>query len=400
MIKTHQIKLKPNKAQEIFFNKSCGVARFAYNWALRTWEEGYKKGEKQSAYTVIKHLNSIKKDQFPWMQEVGKCASQYPIHDLEFAYKKMWREGKGYPKNKKKGVKDSFVAIESKAQYKGIKNSRIGIPRLGWVKCHENLRFEGKVNNVVIKRIADMWFAYINIEVTNSTPTLKPKEGDNQAIVGVDLGIKSMMVLSDGTVFENPKALRNNLKSLKRLQRGLTRKVKGSKNRKKQQMKLARKHYRVACIRKNAIHQATAIIVKKYDKIVMETLRPANMVKCHNIAQSIKDASFGAISRQLAYKASWANRELVKASQWFPSTKMCSNCGSIKNDLTLSQRTYNCEKCGLSIDRDLNAAINLANYSPTSKFEGSEACGESSEPRKVQRTSKKQELSNLTTVKI
>lgn len=374
MIKAHKIKLYPTKKQEKLFRQSCGVARFAYNWALGKSQEEYKNGVKWSAYSLVKQLNSIKKEKFPWMQETSKTCSQYAIHNMESAFNKMWRENKGFPKFKKKGCNDSFVAVESAHQF-GQKAFKIHIPRVGKIKCSENLRFEGKVNNVTVKRIADMWFAVINIEVkTIEMPSVR----ENQATVGIDMGIKSMMVLSDGTVYENPKALRKNLKSLKRLQRGLSRKQKGSANRKKQQMRLARKHYRISCIRKNAIHEATSEIVKRHGKIIIETLKPRNMAKNHKLAQSVIDVSFGEISRQLAYKAQWTGKELIKADMFFASSKTCSNCGNKKPTLKLSERIYSCENCGLEIDRDLNAAINLANYSPTSKCEESKACGEES----------------------
>lgn len=394
MIKAHQIKLYPTKSQEILLKQSCGVARFAYNWALNKWQEDYGNGVKQSAYSLIKHLNSIKKTDFPWMQETSKTCSQYAIHHVEHAFKKMWKEKSGYPKFKKKGVKDSFVAVENSLSFNqaGLK---IHIPRIGKIKCAENLRFEGKVNNVVVKRIANMWFAVINIETPKSIPTLKQIVGDNQAVVGIDFGIKTMMVLSDGTIYENPKALRRNLKSLKRLQRGLSRKIKGSNNRKRQQIMLARKHYRVSNIRKTAIHQATSEIVKMYDKIVIETLKPKNMAKNRRLAQAINDVSFGEISRQLAYKCSWQGKELVKADMWFASSKICSGCGNKKEQLKLSERTYKCGNCGLKIDRDLNAAINLANYSPTPKCGESKAFGERAEPIKVQGSSVKNEINKL-----
>ena len=416
MTKSHVIKLHPTKSQEIFFKKSCGVARFAFNWALNKWNEDYKNGIKWSAYSLVKYMNSIKKTEFQWMQETGKCCNQYAIHDVETSFKNYFRklkdgtiekqkvayikkrkskglpivDGKlhniGKPKFKKKGIYDSFFSIENRQQFKQ-KDHKIWVPRLGWVKCCEDLRFEGKVNNVVIKRIADMWFAVINIE---EKPVEMPMVSENQATVGIDMGTKSMLVLSDGTIFENPKALKSNMKSLKRLQRALSRKVKGSKNSVKQQMKLARKHYRVTNIRKNAIHQATIEIVKKYDKIIIETLKPANMVKNHNLAQAISDVSFGEIVRQLSYKAQWQGKEVVKADMWYASSKTCSCCGNKKEKLGLGERIYNCENCGLSMDRDLNAAKNLANYSPTIKVMESEVCGERIVAR--QSSSKKQKL--------
>ena len=391
MHKSHQIKLHPTKKQKLFFKKSCGVARFAYNWSLNRWNEKYKNGEKCSAYTLIKELNSIKKQQFLWMQETGKCASQYAIHDLEAAFKSFFKKKSKYPRFKKKGVHDSFVSVENTVSFE-IKNNKIWIPRLGYVKCCEELRFENsKPLSVTIKRIADMWFAVINVEI--ESPTKAPIVSENQATIGVDVGIKTMLILSDGTTFESPKALKSNSKSLKHLQRGLSRKQKGSVNRRKQQMRVAKKYYRISCIRKNAIHQATTFIVKKYDKIVIENLNVKGMVKNHNLAKVLSDVSFGEIARQLTYKAQWAGKELIKSDSFFASSKTCSNCGNKKSTLLLSERIYECEKCGIKIDRDLNAAKNLPTYCPTLKPSESEAFGgTNSAIEKSFRVSKKKEI--------
>ena len=387
MHKAHKIQLSPTKAQEIFFKKSCGVARFSFNWALDKWKTDYANGIKQSAYTLIKHLNSIKKTEFKWMQETGKCAPQYAIHNVEAAYKKMWKEKSGYPKFKKKGIKDSFVAIENEISFKQS-DFRIHIPRLGKVKCCENLRFEGKVLFVTVKRIADKWFAVVQIETPNEASVTY----ENQVVIGVDLGIKTLATCSNGKVFENPKALKSNLKSLKRSQRSLSRKVKGSSNRKKQQILLAKKYYRVSCIRKNALHQATAKIVNSANVIIVEDLSVNGMIKNRNLSQAIGDVGFGEFRRQIEYKAAWQNKTVIIADRFFASSKTCSCCGLKKEKLNLSERTFCCLSCGLTIDRDLNAAINLANYSPTSKGEGSKACGE--RVVETQNTSVKHEIVN------
>lgn len=394
MNKAHQIKLYPTKAQEIQLRKSCGVARFAYNWALNKWIEDYKIGVKWTAYGLIKHLNSIKRTEFEWMQETSKTCSQYAIHNVANAFQGMWKDQLRYPKFKKRGGRDSFVAVESSHQFVYC-DFKIHIPKVGKIKCSENLRFEGKVNNVTVKRIADMWFAVINIEVPDSTPALKRTTGENHAIVGVDLGIKSMMVLSDGTVFENPKALRKNLKSLKRLHRRLSRKEKDSNNCRKQQMRFARKYYRISCIRKNAIHQATSFIVKNYNKIVIEDLNTIGMAKNHKLSQSLYDVSFGEIARQLVYKAQWNGKELIKADRYFASSKTCSNCGHKKTELKLSERIYKCENCEIEIDRDLNAAKNLASYGSTGKFSESKACGEGSSVAEMQHSLSIKQESNF-----
>jgi putative transposase len=272
--------------------------------------------------------------------------------------------------------KDGFLAVENNDSFKQ-KDYKIWIPRLGFVKCCENLRFDGKINNVTIKCISNVWFAVVNVKIDNITKTIHPT-CENQTVVGVDLGIKSMAVLSDGSIFDNLNSLKKSLRNLKRQQRSLARKMKGSNNRKKQQIKLSKIHYKISCIRKNAIHFVTSKIVKKYDKIVVEDLCVKNMIKNHCLAQSILDVSWGEFRRQLEYKALWYGKNIIIADRFFASSKICSNCGFKKKTLKLSERIFCCEKCDYNIDRDLNAAINLANYSPTLKYKESEVCGEGS----------------------
>lgn len=373
MNKAHKIKLNPTKKQIEFFRKSCGVRRFAYNWGLQKWKELYEKGEKPSAYSLIKLLNSIKKEEFPWMMEVSKCAPQYALHDLQNGYQRFFKKQANPPKFKKRGIKDSFRAVENKEGFKQ-ENKKIKIPRLGWVKCHEDLRFAGKVNNVTIRRIADMWFAVVNVEIEK--PEKAPAVSENQVTVGADFGITNMITLSNGIVFENPRALETRLQSLRRQQRKLGRKEKDSNNKAKQRIRVARLHYRINNIRKNAIHQASSFMVKNYDKIIIEDLAVENMLKNKNISRSLDDVSFYEIRRQLEYKTNWYNKELIIADRFFPSSKTCSNCGNKKDKLSLSQRTYKCSKCGTIIDRDLNAAKNLASYSPTGESSESYASGE------------------------
>jgi putative transposase len=371
MNKAHVIKLYPNNKQKSFFVRSSGVARFSYNWALEKWKEMYLAGETPSAYTLIKLLTSIKSTQFPWMRDVGKSAPQYAVHNLESAFKRMWKINSGYPNFKKKGVKDSFVSSENTQTFKQ-RDKKIWVPRLGWVRCSEDLRFNGKVNNVVIKRISDCWFAVVNVEVENSPQFISGDLLDKQ-VVGVDLGIKEMAVISTGEIFKNPKALRSKIKQLKRQQRVLSRKEKGSSNRKKQVKRVAKIHYKVSCLRKNAIHNATAYIVKKAGIIVLENLNVSGMLKNHKLAQAISDVSFHELKRQIEYKANWAGKEIIFADRFYASSKLCSSCGWKNEKLTLKDRVFECLICGNSIDRDLNAAKNLAKYGSTVKFSGSNA---------------------------
>ncbi len=396
LFKSHIIKLYPTKIQEDLFKQSCGVARFAYNWGLARWNELYKSGNKIKKNQLRNELTSIKREEFPWMMAVSKTCPQYAISNLEIAFKNFFQKTRKYPKFKKRGSLDKFVAIDNKRKFI-VNNRKINFPKIGKVKCSEDIRFKGIVNNVTVKRIANMWFAVINIEVPDSTPALKQITGDNQAIVGVDFGIKSMMVLSDGTVYENPKALKKNLRRLKIRQRRLSKKKIGGKNRQKARMKVAKHHYRISCIRRNAIHQATSKIVSAYDKVVIEDLNVAGMTKNEKLARALSDVSFGEIRRQLTYKCAWSGKELIVADRFFPSSKTCSACGHKKKELKLSERIYKCGSCGLKIDRDLNAAINLAAYRPTSKSEESYACGGSEIMPKGKCLPVNQELSNLKT---
>jgi len=241
------------------------------------------------------------------------------------------------------------------------KIEKVLIPYFYW-KCYENLRFEGKVNNVIVRRIANKYYAVVNIDVLDSTPTLKQSLGDNQAIVGVDLGIKTFATFSDGIVIENKKALKTNLKSLKRLQRGLSKKTKGSNNKKKQQKRLTKKHWKISNIRRNVLHQATTFLVKNYSIIVIEDLNVKGMAKNRKLSQAISDVGFGEFRRQLEYKSKWYGCELVVADRFFASSKTCSCCGHKKETLKLSERIFKCQSCGISLDRDLNASLNLKNY--------------------------------------
>ena len=371
MNKAHQIKLYPTKRQEVYFKKACGIARFAYNWSLDRWKQKYEQGETTSAYSLIKELTSIKREEYPWMLEVTKTAPQYAIHNLERAYKNFFKKNAKYPRFKKKGVKDNFVAIENKNQFRH-EHRKIWIPRLGWVKMRENLRFEGKVNNVVVKRVADMWFAVVNIETPDEAPTVSK----NQVTVGVDLGVRHMMILNNGKTFDNPRSLKKNLCKLKREQRWLSRKQKGSNNRKKQQIKVARLHYKISNIRKHAIHDATKYLVSNFDRIVIEDLNTQGMLKNHNLAQSINDVSFGKIRRQLEYKTQWYGCNLIIADRFFASSKLCSSCGYKLEKLDLNTREWVCPQCGEIHDRDINASKNLADYSSTSEVEESNVFGE------------------------
>lgn len=362
--KTYKIEIKPNNKQETLLYKSCGTARFAYNWGLKYKIDLYEKEKKfVSAIDLHKILCSIKEKEFPWMYEVSKCSPQEALRDLDSAFKKFFTEKKGFPKFKKKGKdKDSF-RINSKPSFKQVNNVlKINIPKIGFINLTENDYLsinKVKFNCYTVSRDGNKWFISFNVEQEIKNPKqIKSKKN----IVGIDLGIKTLVTCSDGIIFENNKFLKKSLKKLKRLHKQLSRKKKESKNREKSKNKLRKIYYKVSCQRKDTIHKMTSKLVRTKPKyIVIEDLSIKNMMNNHILAQLIYDASFGEIKRQLEYKIKWYGGKLIVVDRFFPSSKLCSECNNKKEDLSLKDRIYKCDNCGLEIDRDLNASINLKN---------------------------------------
>lgn len=359
----HKIRVYPNNKQANYFARACGVARFAYNWGLEQWTELHKAGEKPNANDIDKMFNAIKKTDFPFVKEVTKCAAQRAILNLGVAYKNFYRNVKagttkagkdfGYPKFKKKGVHDSFYLANDSVKVEG---KRVFIAKLGWVKMAESLRFDGKIMSATVSRKADMWF--VSVSVQQEVPDLDPVKGT----LGIDVGIRPLAVTSDGEVFENPQALKQAEKTFRRLYKAVSRKQRGSKNRKKAVVKLARQHHKVSCIRKDVHHKATTAITTSCDVVCIETLNIRGMTKNRKTAKALHDSALSIFFEQIRYKSEWRGISVVKADRWFPSSKTCSGCGHVKANLLRSEKLYKCDVCGLEIDRDLNAAINLKNY--------------------------------------
>jgi len=373
MIKAHKIRLYPNDKQAGYFRKACGVARFAYNWALEESRRLYREeGVQTSGYDLSKRINAIKKEQFPWMGEVTKCAVQRAVFDAHAALKKWWSPQlkNKVPKFKKKGKsKDSFYLTNGAFKIRG---KRVYVAKLGWVRAAQELRLGGKLLSATVSRTADQWF----ISITVDTMT-QPGEPEVQGVLGVDVGIKELAVTSDGEVFENPRALKKAEGKLRKLHKALSRKGKGSNNHKKAVIKLARQYHKVSCVRKDAQHKATTAIVKSCSTVCVETLNVAGMVKNRKLAKALSDAALGEFLRQLEYKAEWQGVEVIKADRFYPSSKTCSGCGAVKKKLMLNERDYKCDVCGFILDRDLNAAINLKQLA-VGYTESQNACGDGS----------------------
>jgi putative transposase len=353
MIFTHQIALDLTQVQEAYCCRAAGTARFTYNWALAEWKRQYQAGEHPTAATLKKQWNAIKHEQYPWVDEVHKDANQQPFTHLATAFRKFFSQEAKYPTFKKKGQHDSFYISNDECAVQG---KRFRMPKLGWVRMREAVRFQGKLMSVTVSRIANRWFASFAVQVA-----MTPTPSENQAVVGVDLGVKALATLSTGETVEGPKPLRKQLQALRRCSKRLSRKVKGSANRQKAQQRVARLHYRIACQRKDSLHKLSTDLVRRFGTIVLEALHVKGMVRNRKLARAISDMGLGRFRQMVSYKAQAAGVQVVYADRWFPSSKLCSQCGALCDDLPLSQRAYICA-CGLAIDRDLNAALNLKNY--------------------------------------
>ena len=365
MKRAHKIRLKPTKQQEAYFQRAAGTARFAYNWALDTWQKQYEQDLKPTAFKLKKELNQLKKKEFPWMSEVTKCAPEQALIDLGRAFTNFFRKISKYPKFKKKGLHDSFYLSNDTFE---LKDKKVRIPKLGWVKMTEQLRFQGKILSARVSRKAGYWFIAIQMEIPDPVfPTVK-----NHDVVGLDFGINTLIMTSENQAFLAPKPLKQNLKKLRRLQKSLHRKVKGSNNRYKARQKLSRLYYKIDNIRKDYLHKLTTKLASTCETLVLEDLNVSGMLRNRRLSRAISDLGFYELKRQFLYKKQAFGGGIFIADRWFPSSKTCNNCGTIKEKLSLGNRTFTCTDCGYQQDRDLNAALNLR----TAGSAGSQACGQ------------------------
>lgn len=390
MLRSHKITLNPNDKQSTYFVKACGVARFAFNWALAEWEKQYTAGGKPTQASLRRQLNAMKREQFPWMLEVTKNAPQMAIIHLGQAFQNFFAGRAKYPTFKKKGIHDSFTLSNDQFIMRGKK---IRIPNLGWVKMKEKLRFSGKVMSATVSRQADKWFVSITVD-TNDIPPLCT----NQTSVGVDLGINRLATLSNGTMIVGSKPYKTLLHRLQRMTRSLSRKKKGSKNRAKAKTKLARTYARIANIRRDELHKLTTELTSQYGLIAIEDLNVRGMMSNHHLARAVGDMGFREFRRQLEYKSAMRGGTVVAVERWFASSKICSTCDFRMENMTLSVRKWNCPNCGSRHDRDLNAAMNIEKQAVSSTVA---ACGEESSggvhPNTVKLASMKQESNIKTT---
>jgi len=368
MILAHKIQLDPTVKQKIYFNQACGTARFVWNWALEEWNKQYKSGKKPNANSLKKKFNVLKYKEYPWIKDIHRDAHSQPFANLQKAFNGFFKKKSKYPKFKKKGKRDSFYVANDKFR---INDKEIRLPKIGWVRLTEALRFEGKVTSAVVSRKADKWYVSVMVDVGDY---VKPR--NKNGIIGIDLGLINFATLSTGEKIKAPKPLKRNLKRLQKLSKNHSRKQKGSKNRNKSAMKLARLHAKISNIRIDFIHKLTTRLCNENQVIVIEGLAVSNMIKNHRLSRAINDVGWYEFRRQLAYKSLIYETNLIVANRFMPSSKICSNCGIVKKTLFLSERVYKCDKCGVEIDRDINAAKNLH----TLGLREIQACGENVRP--------------------
>jgi putative transposase len=385
VLRAFQTELDLNNVQKTACVQHAGAARFAYNWGLARKMEAYQKGEKiPTAIDLHRELNVLKKGKLGWMYQVSKCAPQEALRNLDQAYAHFFRR----VKEKKAGrqIKAGFPKFKSKKNGPGsfrltgaihIFEDAIQLPRLGRLRLKERgyLPVKGvHILSATVSERAGHWFVSVQVEMDQPEPldTARP-------VAGVDLGVLALATVSDGTRIENPRALKSSLCKIKRLQRVVSRRQRGSANRQKAVRQLARAHLRIANIRKNALHQATSLLTRTKSAVVLEDLNVSGMMKNRHLAQAIADVGFYEFRRQMKYKGEWYGCKVILANPFYPSTKRCSRCGYILEEMNLSWREYRCPDCGLRIDRDLNAALNLEQLTTGSSPERY-ACGESVRP--------------------
>jgi putative transposase len=369
LILTKKIRLKPTKDQEQQLWKSAGTARWTYNWTLYRQQENHKQdGKFISDNDLRKEITQLKQtDDFKWLSDVSNNVAKQAVKDACDAYKKFFKGQANFPKFKsKRKSKVSFYNDTSKLK---IKKNLVLIEKVGWVQTSEQLPIGVKYTNPRITHDKKYWYISVGIE-----QEFEQKERSDE-VIGIDLGIKELAVCSIGQRFKNinkTKEVRKTEKRLRRLQRSVSRKYEMNKRGESQfaktcniikiEKKIQHLHRRLKNIRDNHIHQATNAIVKtKPCKVVMEDLNVSGMMKNRHLSKVAANQKLYEFIRQMKYKCEKYGIEFMQVDRFYPSSKTCSCCGHIKKDLKLSDRVYKCE-CGLEIDRDLNASINLANY--------------------------------------
>jgi putative transposase len=355
-LKAYKYRIYPNQEQKEYFAKTFGCVRFIYNKMLADRIKSYNEN-KDLDIKNIKHPTPAQyKKEYEWLKEVDSLALANAQMNLDRAYKNFFRDKSvGFPKFKSKKTNRFSYTTNNQGGNIHIKDNKIKLPKIGYIKIKQHREFEGKIKSCTVSKTPTNKY-YISILVDAEIEQLPKCENK----IGIDLGLKEFAITSDGEFFNNPKHLRKSEKRLAKLQKDLSRKKKGSNNRNKARLKVAKLHEKISNQRKDFLHKVSTQLINENQVIVIEDLKVSNMMKNHKLAKAISEVSWFEFRRMLEYKANWYGREIIIAPSNYASSQLCSSCGNKSNQTKdLGCRTYICPVCGMVMDRDINASKNL-----------------------------------------
>lgn len=359
MLKAFKYELNPDDEQRTMLHKHFGCARFIYNWGLNEKAKAYKEtGKNISCFSLQKLVTQLKKkEEYIWLQEVHSQPLQMALRNLDNAYTNFFKGKSKFPNFKKKHRNQSY-------QYpQGVKlnDNKIYLPKIGWVHFFKHRECLGKIKTVTVS-MAPTGRYFVSVLCDTGLEKPKKVSVQNCTTVGVDLGIKVFGYTSDNEIFENQKYLIKTLKKLRVEQRSLARKQKGSKRRENQRLVVAKLHEKVCNRRKDFLHKVSTYLVKKYNTVVLEDLGVSNMLKNPKLAKYICDVGWRSFRTMIEYKCEWYGKNMIVINRFAPSSKMCNHCGHINKDLRLNHRTWTCQNCQTTVERDFNAAKNIKDF--------------------------------------
>lgn len=361
MLKAYKYRIYPTKEQITLIEKHFGSTRFLYNYFLEYRQKEYAKGNKKVGYMITQgELTKLKKQkEYEWLNECGSQSLQMALRDLDSAYSRFFKKQGGYPKFKsKKHTSQSFTAPQNIK----VANNRVYLPKFTKdgikVKLHREIPSNAVLKQATISRQNNQYFVSILIDNGNAIP--KPTKVKSS--VGLDMGLTDLIITSDGVKYPNNKYFAKSQQKLKKLQRRLSKKKKGSNKYHKATLRVQKLHTKIVNQRKDTLHKISNEITNLYDIICLETLNVRGIQKNRRLAKSIADVAWSEFMRQLEYKAQWKGKTVLKIDQWFPSSQICSNCGASSGKKELHIRKWECPECHAKHDRDINASINIKNY--------------------------------------